>query len=153
MDIMAKLDPSKLDGVSLAIRSLADAFGYFADQIGKMKDFDTDKIDTIIEKMEEVKAAQTGGGGIFGGMFSTQSQTAQPVGIGLTQQGGGKEGAGNPMANVEKKLDTLINVMTQAANTPTVIKFGERVIDEIKTQIDFKSAYNVKVDNTYGRTA
>ena len=153
MDITTKLDPSKLDGVANAVKSLADAFSYFAEQIGKMKDFDTDKIDEIIEKMEEVKAAQTGGGGVFSGLFTTQSQTAQPVGIGLSPQAMGNQ-QGNSMSNVEKKLDTLISVISQVANQPTIIKFGEKTVEEIRTQLSFKKAYtdDAKTGNTYGRT-
>jgi hypothetical protein len=56
------------------------------------------------------------------------------------------------MANVEKKLDTLISVISQAANQPLVIKFGEKTIEEIKTQLNFKKATNIGVTKTYGKT-
>lgn len=67
---------------------------------------------------------------------------------GINNTGGG----GGNMANVEKKLDTLITLFSQAANQPTVIKFGDKVVDEIKTQLNFKKAYNIGTDNTYGRS-
>jgi len=60
-------------------------------------------------------------------------------------------GGGNNMSNVEKKLDTLITLFSQAANQPTVIKFGDKTIEEIKTQLNFKKAYAISTDNTYGR--
>lgn len=59
---------------------------------------------------------------------------------------------GSDMSKVEQKLDTLIGLFTQAANQPTVIKFGDKTVEEIKTQLNFKKSYNVGVDNTYGRT-
>lgn len=62
------------------------------------------------------------------------------------------ESAGGSMTKVEQKLDTLIGLFGQVANQPTVIKFGEKVVDEINTQINFKKAYQIGLDNTYGRT-
>jgi hypothetical protein len=56
------------------------------------------------------------------------------------------------MSNVEKKLDTLITLFSQAANQPTVIKFGDKTVEEIKGQLNFKKAYSIGIDNTYGRS-
>jgi hypothetical protein len=159
----ASIDAKGLLTVATAIDKLSLSMNSFSSTIEKVN---LDKVDQLVEKIEKVKSAQTSAaisdlattgisavtsfvGNLFG---TTEQQQSQTVSTG-TQGGSGTASAGNPMANVEKKLDTLINVMTQAANTPTVIKFGERVIDEIRSQIDFKKAYNVKVDNTYGRTA
>lgn len=60
-------------------------------------------------------------------------------------------GADNSMAKVEQKLDTLINVLSAATSTPTVIKFGDKVVDEIKTQLNFRKAYT-GTDIAYGKT-
>ena len=60
-------------------------------------------------------------------------------------------GGDTNMSNVEKKLDTLISLFSQAASQPTIIKFGDKVVDQIKTELNFKKAYNISVDNTYGR--
>lgn len=61
-------------------------------------------------------------------------------------------GGGTSMAKVEQKLDTLIGLFSQVATQPTVIKFGDKTVEEIKNQLNFKKSYNVGVDNTYGRT-
>lgn len=53
--------------------------------------------------------------------------------------------------NLEKKLDTLISVMTSAVTQPTVIKIGERTVEEIGTSLDFKKNYNIAVDTGYGK--
>jgi hypothetical protein len=74
------------------------------------------------------------------------SQTASPIG-----QGSQNQSPMLSMANVEKKLDTLISVIADAANKPTVIKIGEKTVEEIKSQLDFRKSYNVAVDNSYGR--
>ena len=165
MKIADKLDPSKLSGTGKAIRELADAFQYFADKTASLKEFDTDKLDAIIQKMEEVREAQSGGiggaitgaanavTGFLGNIFgSSEKQTAQPVAAGA---GGGAiagGGGGTNMANVEKKLDTLISVISQAANQPMIIKFGEKTIEEIKSQLNFKKGSSIGVNKTYAKT-
>lgn len=72
-----------------------------------------------------------------------------PTGVGSSFL---QETNGGGMTKVEQKLDTLIGLFGQVANQPTVIKFGEKVVDEINTQINFKKAYQIGLDNTYGRT-
>jgi hypothetical protein len=163
--ISTKLDPEKLSATVLAIRALADAFQYFAEKTATLKDFDTDKLETIIQKMEEVRDAQSGGiggaitgaanavTGFLGNIFgSSEKQTAQPVTAGGGSVAVAATGGGTNMANVEKKLDTLISVISQAANQPLVIKFGEKTVEEIKTQLNFKKATNIGVDKGYGKT-
>ena len=167
MKITDKLDPSKLSGTGKAIRELADAFQYFADKTASLKEFDTDKLDAIIQKMEEVREAQSGGiggaitgaanavTGFLGNIFgSSEKQTAQPVtaGGGSVAIAAGGGGGGTNMANVEKKLDTLISVISQAANQPMVIKFGEKTIEEIKSQLNFRKGTSIGVNKTYGKT-
>lgn len=166
MKIADKLDPSKLGGTAKAIRDLADSFKYFAEETGKLKEFDTDKLDSIIERMEKVREAESGGAlstavtgvanavtGFIGNLFgSPEQQSAQPVTAGGGSVAVAAGGAGTNMANVEKKLDTLISVISQAANQPLVIKFGEKTVEEIKTQLNFKKATNIGVDKGYGKT-
>lgn len=156
MKISEKIQPQKLSDTAKSIRELADAFKYFAAETAKLADFDVDKIDAIIEKMEDVKDAQSSGlggaitgaakaitgfvGNIFG---SSEEQKTSPV------QGGASGG------NDKDKLDTVIQLLSTiagSANQPTIIKFGDKTVEEIKSQLNFKKAYNVNVDNTYGRT-
>ena len=49
------------------------------------------------------------------------------------------------------KLDRLISIIESMASQPTIIKFGEKTVEEIQSKIDFKKAYNIAIDNTYGR--
>lgn len=156
MEISQKIQPDRLSATAKSIRELADAFKYFATETAKLADFDVDKIDAIIEKMEDVREAQSGGlggaitgaakaiTGFIGNIFgSSEEQKTTQV------QGGGAGG------NDKDKLDTVIQLLSQiagSANQPTVIKFGDKTVEEIKTQLNFKKAYNVNIDNTYGRT-
>jgi hypothetical protein len=168
MEISGKIDGAKLSATAQAIKDLANAFKYFAEETAKLKEFDTDKLQQIIEKMEEVKDVENSGAlsksvtgvanavtGFIGNIFgSPEKQSTQPVSAGggsvaVAASGGG----GTNMANVEKKLDTLISVISQAANQPLVIKFGEKTVEEIKSQLNFKAATSIGVNNkTYAKT-
>lgn len=163
--ITQKLNPEKLASTAIAIKALADSFKYFAEETGKLKEFDTDKLDSIIERMEKVRQAEGGGGlsnavtgvanavtGFIGNLFgSPEKQSAQPVASTAGGTIAGTGGGDGSMVNVEKKLDVLISVLSKAVSQPTVIKFGEKTVEEIQTQLNFKKGYDVKVDNTYGR--
>ena len=167
IEITEKLDGSKLATTAQAIRDLANAFKYFAEETAKLKEFDTDKLETIIKKMEEVKDVENSGAlsksvtgvanavtGFIGNLFaSPEQQSAQPVSAGAGGNVAVAAGGGTNMANVEKKLDTLISVISQAANQPTIIKFGEKFVEEIKTELNFKKAYTGTMrQGTYGKT-
>jgi hypothetical protein len=165
--ISDKLKPEKLSATAIAIRDLASAFKFFAEETSKLANFDTNKLEEIIQKMEDVKDIENSGAlsksvagvatavtGFIGNLFgSPEKQSTQPVSAGA---GGGSvavaTGGGTNMANVEKKLDTLISVISQAANQPLVIKFGEKTVEEIKTQLNFKKATNIGIDKGYGKT-
>ena len=151
MKISTKLKPDALLLTAKSIRDLADAFQYFAKSTASLANFDTDKLDVIIEKMEDVRSVESGGikgvanaiGGFIGGLFgSPDEQKGQTI----TTSGGSGE---------KDKMDQVISLLSQivgAANQPTVIKFGDKTVEEIKTQLNFKKAYSVGVDNTYGRS-
>lgn len=76
------------------------------------------------------------------GMQSVQSPGATPD--------AGKAGKQGPDV-VAEKLDKLIGIMSSIASQPTIIKFGEKTVEEISSTINLRKTYNVAVDNTYGR--
>ena len=88
------------------------------------------------------------------GFSPMQQSTMGESPMGATQTGGagGAGGAGGStvnMSGVEGKLDKLIGVLTAAVSQPTIIKFGDRFIEEIKSTIDMKKSY--QAENNYGR--
>jgi hypothetical protein len=89
------------------------------------------------QKIEEGGGAAAGGAGGAGGA----------AGAGA----GGGAGAGSSMSGVEGKLDQLISIMSSMASQPTVIKFGDRFVEEIRSTLNVKKSYNV--ENTFGRQA
>jgi hypothetical protein len=38
------------------------------------------------------------------------------------------------------------------ASSPTIIQIGDKTVEEINGRADFKKAYQVGTDNTYGRS-
>ena len=96
----------------------------------------------IVTLPQGASVASTSAGEQTGGILNA-------LGIGASAPTGG--GGGINTANLEKKLDTLIGLFTQVATQPTIIKFGEKTVEEINGQINFKKAYNIATDNTYGR--
>jgi len=159
----ATIDAKGLDSVAKAILSLGQAIQTFSNISGGLN---LDKIDEMISKIEKLKEAQTssaisdlgttvvGGltnfvGSIFG---SNEKQSTSPVTSSPASVNVSSATSGTNMANVEKKLDTLISLFSQAAAQPTVIKFGEKTVEEFKSALNFKKAYNIGIDNTYGRS-
>jgi hypothetical protein len=101
-------------------------------------------------------------GGLFGGGDEEKSSPITSVGqspiqtseIGATAGGGTTGGAvsaggGASMKGVEGKLDQLIGLFNSIANQPTIIKFGDKTVEEIRTTIALKKTFNT--EDNYGR--
>jgi hypothetical protein len=82
--------------------------------------------------------------------FSPAMAAAAMGGAGGPSAGAGG-GGGSNMSGVESKLDQLISIMSSAANQPTVIKFGDKFVEEIRTTLNIKKTY--QADQSFGRTA
>jgi hypothetical protein len=101
-------------------------------------------------KKEEVAA---GGGGAI------KVEGQQTAGVSMGGAGGGlgggagaaAGGGGGSMSGVEKKLDSLISIISGMSSTPTVIKIGDKTVEEISMKGDFKKAYQIGSDNTFGK--
>jgi len=94
------------------------------------------------------------------GAAGAQAQPAGAGGAGGAGAGGagGAAGAGGMAAGgsggsggVEAKLDQLIGLFSSIANQPTVIKFGDKFVEEIRNTINVKKTYNI--EDNFGRTA
>ena len=101
-----------------------------------------------------IKPTSNAGTPVLAGAVSTVQQTtttANPAPT--TGVGGGVDSAtsGANMSGVEKKLDQLISVLTTAVSQPTIIKFGDKIIDTINTELNLKKSYTSNADNSYGR--
>jgi len=87
---------------------------------------------------------------------TTPATTAAPPTVtggtpGGTPGGAPSKAKGGEGDGLGAKLDRLISIMESMASQPTIIKFGEKTVEEIQGKIDFKKAYNIAIDNTYGR--
>lgn len=80
----------------------------------------------------------------------TSAMSFEPAGGGQSAQGNQTKNGPDP---VVEKLDRLISIMSSISSQPTIIKFGEKTIEEIQSTINLKKSYSVGIDNTYGRRA
>lgn len=101
---------------------------------------------------DDATAAQPSGQSASAVQTVATAPTIATSNIATQGAGGQASSGGTDMSNVEKKLDTLINVLTSVTSQPQIIKFGEKTVEEIKNQLSFKKSYTVGIDNTYGRT-
>jgi hypothetical protein len=155
-----RIKPEKLAETANGLKALTSTFSSFSTALETMATaidkLNMDKLDSVIEKLEEAKSlnessigegiasvAQSFVGGITSIFGSSEEQKTQGV---ATGGGGGNKGG--------DKLDQVIGLLSQilgTTNQPTVIKFGDKTVEEIKSQLNFKKAYNIATDNTYGR--
>lgn len=156
-----KLDalPSFGQGIASFVNVLSNMK---TDGIDKLKDlFEklSDAIDELdIDKLNELSGIKPEAMGNLGKIQSVfqpsqkiESGEAAPAAAGGAGGAAGPAGGGVNMSGVEGKLDQLIGLFSSIAGQPTVIKFGDRFVEEIRSTLDIKKSYNVQ--NTFGRQA
>jgi hypothetical protein len=173
--LITSLNPEKLSLVSKSLLQISSALKQLSETIGGV---DIDKLSKVMDK---VGGTDTGSSvskavgsivgsitSLFGGGESAKpaAQSVSPTTVspvGTTNMGGSQKQSTNAASMggaapakdnsnvVAEKLDKLIAVLSAMSTQPTIIKIGERTIEEIKTTIDFKKAYNIGVDNSYAR--
>jgi len=173
--LITSLDPQKLSAVSKSLIEVSNSLKTLAETISKM---DVDKLTQVMDKVGGTgmgssisKAVGSIMGGITslfggGGESKPKAQAVSPVAVTATSTAsmggqttaspasktmGGSAPAKDNSNVVAEKLDKLISILGAMSTQPTVIKIGERTVEELKTQIDFKKAYNIGIDNSYGR--
>lgn len=173
--LITSLDPQKLSAVSKSLIEVSNSLKTLAETISKM---DVDKLTQVMDKVGGTgmgssisKAVGSIMGGITslfggGGESKPKAQAVSPVAVTATSTAsmggqttaspasktmGGSAPAKDNSNVVAEKLDKLISILGAMSTQPTVIKIGDRTVEELKTQIDFKKAYNIGIDNSYGR--
>jgi len=173
-NLLDKLSPEKLSASAKSLLEVSSSLKNLADTISGM---DIEKLGEVFEKINQdsgtskttkvmnsivggitslfgggEKEEEGGGGGAVSPAISTVQQTAtsaSPAMAGGGGTGGAGAAGGISMSGVEGKLDKLIGVLTAAVSQPTVIKFGDRFIEEIKSTLNMKKSY--ESENNYGR--
>lgn len=168
LDAFGKLDFSKMAGNTGGLAQFAQALGNISSMSGIDKlEEQFEKLSEAIDELDIDKLNELSGikPEAMGNLTKLQS-VAQPsqkieggAAGGEAGAAGGAGGAGGPgggaagggMSGVEAKLDQLIGLFSSIANQPTVIQFGDRVIEEIRNSINVKKSY--QVEQNYGRRA
>jgi hypothetical protein len=174
--LITSLNPEKLSSVSKSLLQISSALKQLSETIAGVN---IDKLSAVMDKVGGTDTgssiSKTVGSivgsisSLFGGGEESAKPTAQNVSpasvspVGTSNMGGtsaptsnAKSMGGSAPAKdnsniVAEKLDKLISILGAMGSQPTIIKIGERTVEEIKTQIDFKKAYNIGVDNSYAR--
>jgi len=162
-----RIQPKKLTETASGLAALVATFKTFAGALETMSAsldrLNLDKLDGAIEKLKKAKELNdmSIGSGIasaassfVGGIASIFSSGEKTTSVD-TKAGGATTGAAAGGGKGGDKLDQVIGLLTQilsTTNQPTVIKFGDKTVEEIKGQLNFKKAYNIGIDNTYGRS-
>jgi hypothetical protein len=171
--VMKDIQPEKLSGIAKAIVELSAAMTTLSNTLQNVN------FDKLEEVMSAVDSAGGGGskigsivssiGSFFGGGeseggataapakagggISTVGQTAEAVGVGgAGATGGAGASGGGGGGGLEQKMDQLISIISSMASSPTIIQIGDKTVEEINGRADFKKAYQVGTDNTYGRS-
>ena len=131
---------SNLKDVS-GLDKLKDQFEVLADAIDEL---DIDKLN----ELAGIKPEAMGNLGKLQAVFQP-AQAIEPQSAGAGGAGGAAGAGGS--GGVEAKLDQLIGLFSSIANQPTVIKFGDKFVEEIRNTINIKKTYNV--EDNFGRTA
>jgi DNA-directed RNA polymerase subunit H (RpoH/RPB5) len=138
---------SNLKDVS-GLDKLKDQFEVLADAIDEL---DIDKLNELAgikpEAMGNLGKLQA----VFQPAQAIEPQSAGAGGAGGAAGAGGASAGGGGNGGVEAKLDQLIGLFSSIANQPTVIKFGDKFVEEIRNTINIKKTYNV--EDNFGRTA
>ena len=171
--VMKDIQPEKLSGIAKAIVELSAAMTTLSNTLQNVN------FDKLEEVMSAVDSAGGGGskigsivssiGSFFGGGeseggataapakagggISTVGQTAEAVGVGgAGATGGAGAPGGGGGGGLEQKMDQLISIISSMASSPTIIQIGDKTVEEINGRADFKKAYQIGTDNTYGRS-
>ena len=178
--ITKELQPEKLTTAATAIVAMSAAMKQLQDTLAnldvdklekaieKMNEMNESKggglVSSVLGGMGSMVSSVFGGGkkeevaaGGGGGAVKVEGQ--QTAGVAMAGAGGGAGGGagaaagggGGSMSGVEKKLDSLISIISGMSSTPTVIKIGDKTVEEINMKGDFKKAYQIGSDNTFGK--
>jgi len=164
LEAFGKIDFSKIGANTAGIAQFAQALGNISsvsgiDKLEEQFSKLSDAIDDLdIDKLNELSGIKPEAMGNLGKLQSVfqpsqkiESSEAAPAAAGGAGGAAGPAGGGVNMSGVEGKLDQLIGLFSSIAGQPTVIKFGDRFVEEIRSTLDIKKSYNVQ--NTFGRQA
>ena len=149
-DTLANLDVDKLEKAIEKMNEMNESKG-----AGAMLGGIGSAISSVFGGGKKEEVAAGGGGGVKVEGQQTAGVAMAGVGGGVGGVGGGAGaaagGGGGSMSGVEKKLDSLISIISGMSSTPTIIKIGDKTVEEINMKGDFKKAYQIGSDNTFGK--
>lgn len=149
-------DTSKILMFADGIFNIAFGMGELNKNLEKL---DINKLEKVAEKVNPagggiVSSISNFIGNIFSGVKSvTGGGSPQTVSTGnasvVSNTVTGQSSISVNTSALEQKIDRLINIISTMANQPTYIKIGERTIEAIESEINWKRDMRVSTDNIY----
>lgn len=125
----------------------------------KLEKLDINKLEKVAEKVNPagggiVSSISNFIGNIFSGVKSvTGGGSPQTVSTAnssvVSNQGTGQSAITMNTYALEQKLDRLITIMSNISSQPTYIKIGEKTVEAIESEMNWKRDLRVSTDNSY----
>lgn len=176
MEIVHVADPGRIQAVANSIRTLAQAI---RELNGAMGNFNTNKLNMVVSKTQNTTPIRPGGTGLWGDIksgisslwnsatsfFSGGSQqkstrmsspqksfsVASTPGQAQQQQYTQTQYSNPSTKEMEKKLDTIIKILSSQSTQTAQIRFGEKFVEEVKVQLGRISDVDGNIDSARGR--
>lgn len=176
MEIVHVADPGRIQAVANSIRMLTQAI---RELNGVMGNFNTNKLNMVVSKTQNTTPIKTGGTDIWGSVTSGLSSlwnsatsflsggsqqkstkmtspqrsfsVASTPGQAQQQQYTQTQTTNPSTKEMEKKLDTIIKILSSQSTQTAQIRFGEKFVEEVKVQLGRISDVDGNIDSARGR--
>jgi hypothetical protein len=176
MEIVHVADPGRIQAVANSIRMLTQAI---RELNGVMGNFNTNKLNMVVSKTQNTTPIQPGGTGVWGAIKSGVSSlwnsatsflsggsqqkstkmtspqrsfsVASTPGQAQQQQYTQTQTTNPSTKEMEKKLDTIIKILSSQSTQTAQIRFGEKFVEEVKVQLGRISDVDGNIDSARGR--
>ena len=176
MEIVHIADPSRIQAVANSIRMLTQAV---RELNGAMGNFNTNKLNMVVSRSQNTAPIKTGGMDIWGSITSgfsslwntitspfsggskqTSTRMSSPQrsfsvastpGQAQQQQSTQTQYSNPSTKEMEKKLDTIIKILSSQSTQTAQIRFGEKFVEEVKVQLGRISDVDGNIDSARGR--
>jgi hypothetical protein len=176
MEIVHVADPGRIQAVANSIRMLTQAI---RELNGAMGNFNTNKLNMVVSKTQNTTPIRPGGTSIWGDFKSGISNlwnsatsflsggsqqkstkmtspqrsfsVASSPGQAQQQQYTQTQTTNPSTKEMEKKLDTIIKILSSQSTQTAQIRFGEKFVEEVKVQLGRISDVDGNIDSARGR--
>jgi hypothetical protein len=155
--IFNSADNMKMQSFATGVLNFSNAISELNKNLTKL---DIQKLEKAAEKINPgaggfISSVSSFANSVFSGVQSVFGNNQQQVAsvsnaTVTTSQGTSQVSVNVNTAALEQKIDRLITVITNISTQPTYIKIGERTVEAIAGEMNWKKQMKIGSDNTYG---